>query len=410
MPTAAPTPTTERIAALDLLRGVAILGILAMNIQGFAMPGAAYLNPTAYGDLSGLNGWVWRLGHLLTDQKFLTIFSILFGAGMVLIAERVEVQGARPAKVHLRRTVGLLVLGLMHAYLLWQGDILVTYSLCALVVFWFRRLRPGTLLVLGMLVMSVHTTLYLLFAWSLPQWPPESLEGVRVFWNPTTEQITSEIAAFQGGWLAQMEHRVPASLAFETLVFLVFTAWRAAGLMLIGMALYKLGVLSALRSKRFYVTLMVVGFAVGLPVVAYGIAWNFAAGWTLYSMYAGSQFNYWGAPFVSLAYIAIVMLVSQSARLGAVARPFRAVGRMALSNYILQTLVCTTIFYGHGLGLFGEVERTGQVLIVLGVWVLQLIASPLWLLRFRFGPLEWLWRSWTYRQWQPMRVEALAVR
>jgi uncharacterized protein len=402
MHTAAPTPASERIAALDLLRGVAVLGILAMNIQGFAMPGAAYLNPTAYGDLSGLNGWVWRLGHLLTDQKFLTIFSILFGAGMVLMAQRVEAKDARPARIHLRRTVGLLVLGLLHAYLLWAGDILVTYALCALVVFRFHRLRPRTLLVLGVLVVSVHTALYLLFWWSLPYWPAENVEGVRVFWNPTTEQITGEIAAYQGGWLAQMEYRLPASLAFQTLVFFIFTAWRAAGLMLIGMALYKMGILSALRSRRFYLTLTVVGFTVGLPLITYGIAWNFAAGWSLDSMYGGSQFNYWGAPFVSLAYIGIVMLVAQSTRLRAVSHPFRAVGRMALSNYILQTLVCTTIFYGHGLGLFGEVERTGQVLIVLIVWVLQLIVSPLWLRHFRFGPLEWLWRSWTYRGWQPM--------
>jgi uncharacterized protein len=405
MQVATPTPAAERIAALDLLRGVAILGILAMNIQGFAMPGAAYLNPTAYGDLSGLNGWVWRIGHVLTDQKFITIFSILFGAGMVLMAERVEARGTRPARIHLRRTMGLLVLGLMHAYLLWAGDILVTYALCALVVFWFRKQRPRTLLVLGVLVMSVSTVLYLLFAWSIPFWPPESVEGAFAFWDPSPEQITGEIAAYQGGWLAQMEPRVASSIVFQTLAFLVFTGWRAAGLMLIGMALYKLGVLSALGSRRFYVTMMVVGFAVGLPIIAYGISWNFREEWSLYSMYVGSQFNYWGAPFVSLAYIGIVMLVAQSTRLRAVTYPFRAVGRMALSNYILQTLLCTTVFYGHGLGLFGEVERTGQVLIVLGVWVLQLIVSPLWLRRFRFGPLEWLWRSWTYRQWQPMRAE-----
>jgi uncharacterized protein len=301
--------------------------------------------------------------------------------------------------------VGLLLIGLLHAYLLWAGDILVTYALCALVVFWFRGLRPRTLLVLGVLVMTVHTALYLLFAWSLQYWPPESVEGARAFWDPTLERITGEVTAYQGGWLAQMEYRVPASLAFQTLAFLIFTAWRAAGLMLIGMALYKLGVLSALRSRRFYATLVVVGFAVGLPVIAYGVAWNFRAGWSLYSMYAGSQFNYWGAPFVSLAYIGIVMLVAQSTRLRAATHPFRAVGRMALSNYILQTVVCTTIFYGHGLGWFGEVERTSQALIVLGVWALQLIVSPLWLRRFRFGPLEWLWRSWTYRGLQPMLAE-----
>ena len=179
--------------------------------------------------------------------------------------------------------------------------------------------------------------------------------------------------------------------------------------MLIGMALYRWGVLTAARPRDTYVTIAVVGLVIGLPLIAYGTVRNFAADWAIdYSLFLGSQFNYWGAPLVSLGYISVVMLVWQSGRVGRITKPLAAVGQTALSNYILQTLVCTTIFYGHGLGLFGRVDRATQVLIMLGVWALQLILSSLWVKRFRYGPLEWLWRSWTYRERQPMWLGELA--
>ena len=136
-----------------------------------------------------------------------------------------------------------------------------------------------------------------------------------------------------------------------------------------------------------------------------GIGRNFAAGWTLeYSRFIGSLFNYWGSIGVSLGYIAIIMLIAQSGRGQRIIEPFAAVGRMALSNYLFQTVAATLIFYGHGLGLFGQVERSGQLLIVLGIWSVQLIVSPLWLRYFHFGPAEWLWRSLTYGKLQPMKL------
>ncbi|NIM51981.1 MAG: DUF418 domain-containing protein [Gemmatimonadales bacterium] len=375
-----------------------------MNIQGFAMPQAAYLNPTVYGELAGLNGWVWRLSHLLTDQKFLTIFSLLFGAGIVLMGQRLEAKGFKSPAVHYRRTLGLLIIGLLHAYLLWQGDILVTYALCALVVFWFRRVRPKTLLTLGILTMAVYSVFSVLFAVSMPYWPSESMAALQEVWRPTPEMIRDEVAAYQSDWLAQMEFRVPGSLAFQTIVFATFMGWRAAGLMLIGMALYKWGVLTGARSRPFYVRTLVGGLAVGLPIIAYGMARNSAEAWSVeYSMYLGSQFNYWGAPLVSLSYVAVVMLVCRSPRLTPLTRPFAAVGRTALSNYLLQTIVCTTLFYGHGLGLFGQVSRVHQFLVCVAVWVFQVLVTLVWLRYFRFGPLEWLWRSATYLRFQPLR-------
>jgi uncharacterized protein len=216
--------------------------------------------------------------------------------------------------------------------------------------------------------------------------------------------VADEVAAFQGGWLAQMEHRVADSWEMHTYVFLLYMGWRICGMMLIGMALFKWGIFTAQRSRQFYTRMMLLGFLLGFPLVIGGVRQNFAHNWEFsYSMFAGSQFNYWGSILVAFGYIGMVMLIVKSERIPSIVNRFAAVGRMALTNYFLQTLICTTIFYGHGLGWFGQVERTGQVLVVLAVWAFQLIVSPIWLNHFRFGPFEWLWRSLTYWQWQPLR-------
>ena len=154
-PVTAPVRPAERIVAIDILRGFALLGILIMNIQGFAMPVAAYSNPTAYGDLTGANRWVWTLSHIFADQKFMTIFSLLFGAGIVLMSEKLDARGQRAWGLHYRRTFWLLLIGLAHAYLLWSGDILVAYALCGFWVYWLRRLRTGWQMALGIFVVSI---------------------------------------------------------------------------------------------------------------------------------------------------------------------------------------------------------------------------------------------------------------
>lgn len=402
--TSVPIAPSERIISLDVLRGFAILGILIMNIQSFSMVGAAYTNPTAYGSLVGLNKWVWILSHIFADQKFLSIFSILFGAGIVLLASKAESKGLPSAGLHYRRTFWLFVIGMMHAYLLWHGDILVAYSICAILAYLFRKIIPKKLLIIGILVFSVSSFLYFFFGWSMPYWPKESVQGAMNYWNPGIERISAEISAYRGGWLEQMSHRIPTSVAFQTFIFFIFPGWRAGGLMLVGMAFYKWGVLSAKCSKRFYYTLMSTGFVIGIPMIAYGIVRNFAENWSIkYSMFFGSQYNYWGSLFVAFGYIGLIMLICKSEVLKKLTRPFAAVGRMALTNYLMQTIICITIFYGHGFGLFGKVERTQQILFVFGIWLFQLIISPIWLRYFKFGPAEWLWRTLSYLKIQPMR-------
>ena len=270
-PAPAPTRPAERIVAIDILRGFALLGILIMNIQGFAMPAAAYFNPTAYGDLSGANRWVWIVSHVFADQKFMTIFSLLFGAGIVLMSAKMDERGQRAWGVHYRRTFWLLLFGLAHAYLLWSGDILVAYALCGFWVYWLRRLRPGWQMALGVLVVAIPALLWLGTGVTMQFIPPETVQELQADWQPAAATIDAEVAAYRGGWLAQMDARVPASVEFQTVGLLFWGLWRAGGLMLMGMALYRWGVLSGGRSRRFYAGMAALGLAIGLPVVSGGV-------------------------------------------------------------------------------------------------------------------------------------------
>ena len=399
-----PIAPAERIASLDVLRGFAVLGILIMNIQDFSMISAAYLNPTAFGDLTGPNLWTWIISHVLADQKFMTIFSLLFGAGILLVTRKAESRGIRSAGLHYRRTFWLLVIGLMHAYLIWRGDILVAYALCAFWVYLFRKKTPQSLLVAGSVFILIPCLLYLFFNWSVPYWPPESVQENLQFWAPSAEKIAQELTTYRGGWLQQMDNRVETAFLFQTFVFMILIGWRVTGIMLIGMALLKWGVLSADRSRKFYRIMLVAGFGLGMPLVITGVARNFDAGWAWpYSLFIGWQFNYWGSLGIAAGYIALAMLLCKSDWLPAFRIRLAAVGRMAFTNYLLQSLICTTLFYGHGLGLFGKVQRWQQIPITIGVWLILLVISPFWLRRFRFGPVEWLWRTLTYMKAQPMK-------
>lgn len=399
----APVAQKERILALDVLRGFAILGILVMNIQSFSMPGSAYLNPMSYGDMNGVNKWVWILSHVFADQKFMSIFSVLFGAGVMLITESAESKTGKSAGLHYRRTFWLLLIGLAHAHLIWYGDILVAYALCGFWVYLLRKIKPRTQLIMGILLIAVHTVLYMGVGASLKYAPPEAKTDALESWMPSEEQIDQYIAVYIGPFSDQLIARSEEAMFMETFVFLMIFLWRVGGLMLIGMAFYKWGILQAKRSTSFYVRGMAIGLLVGLPIIIIGLVKNYQAGWTMeYSMFIGSQFNYWGSLFIAFAWICLIMLLSKANFMEGLKERLAAVGQMALTNYLTQSIICTIIFYGHGLGYFAQIDRVGQVIVVLGVWALQLIWSPIWLKKYKFGPFEWLWRSLSYWKKQPM--------
>ncbi|KPL12796.1 MAG: hypothetical protein AMS26_16285 [Bacteroides sp. SM23_62] len=401
-----PVQAADRIESLDVLRGFAVLGILIMNIQSFSMIRAAYINPAAYGDLTCINKWVWIIGQVLANAKFMTIFSALFGAGILLFWEKARSAGKRAGHLHYRRILWLLIIGLIHAYFFWYGDILVGYALCGIMVFIFRKARPGWLLFLGFCSMLVPFLIYTWGGMTIEFWPPESYKGSMESWLPAAESIQHELNVYLGAWLVRMKERAASAIFMETFYFLIKAGWHSGGIMLMGMALYKWDFLSARRSVRTYLASMVLGLVLGLPLIIYGVMQNFKHEWFHdYSMWFGSQFNYWGSLGISLAYISLIMLICKSGIMTGFRSMLSLVGRTALSNYLFQTLVCTFIFYGYGLGLFGKVERWQQMLIVPGVWVIQMVLTWIWMKKYRFGPAEWFWRSLTYRQIQPIRKE-----
>jgi uncharacterized protein len=388
-----PVAAGERIAAIDVLRGVGLLGILTINIGSFALPDVIFRDPRAAGGFAGANFAAWLGCYLLFDQKMMSIFSMLFGAGLVLQTERSDARGASLTATYYRRVFWLLVIGLLHAYLLWEGDILTAYALCGMVLYPFRRLRPYALIVLGLVVFLLAVPLNVAAGLAGPSDPI------------TAEDIARDIAVHHGGYWELLRYRAEQSMWMQTVFFVLWAGPRAAGLMLVGMALMKLGVFGAARSFRFYAALAAVGYGVGLPVVGLGayqlVRHDFDE---VYQSLVGGHFNYLGSLLVALGHVGTVMLLCKAGALPWLTARLAAVGRMALTNYLMQTLLCTTLFYGYGFGLFDRLDRAQLLGVVGAVWLLQLAYSLPWLRHFRFGPAEWLWRSLTYWRPQPMRV------
>jgi uncharacterized protein len=334
------------------------------------------------------------------------------------------------AKIYYGRILWLLIFGLVHAYALWSGDILVTYAITGLLIFLFRRRSPKALIIVGCSVLLIPSLTSLGFgvyvqkmqaaksavaelseAGETPsetqQMLAKSWDGMRPYFDPTPEEIEEELEIYRDGYLGLVRHRAPMAFMSQTMALGFFTLWRAGGVMLLGMALMKLGVFSASRSRRFYLRCVFWGYGLGLPLVVLS-AWDLMrVNWTMpHTIQVTSHLNYYGSMAVALGHVGMIMLLCQSGAVTGLRRRLSAVGRMAFTNYILQTIICTLIFDGYGLGLFGHLDRFPLMAFVVAIWLLQLWLSPWWLARFRYGPVEWLWRSLSYRRRQPMRMAA----
>ncbi|WP_440997548.1 DUF418 domain-containing protein [Arhodomonas sp. SL1] len=403
--------STARIDSLDVLRGFAILGILVMNIQAFSMVSQAYLNPTLGESLTGSDFWLWAIAHVGFDSKFLALFAALFGAGMVVMAERSEADGAGPWRQHTRRMAILALIGMVHAYGIWYGDILFIYAVVGMVAFTFRRASIHRLLALAALFYAVPVVMGLAMTGLFLIMPGPGYEAtVAAYWQPPAEAIAAQHDAYRSGWLGQMAQRVPDAATMHLLALPTEEGWRVLGLMLAGMAALKGGLLTGAWPLRRYVRTGVLSAAFGLPLVIAGILFNQATGWEMTtSLYLGTLFNHLGAPLVTLAWVCGALIVLKQGLWAPLLARLRAIGRTALSCYLLTSLLATTVFYGHGLGLFGRVDRIDQILIVLGVWTVLLVVAPAWLRRFEMGPVEWLWR-WGVKGEQPaLRRQAAPI-
>ena len=366
------TVGTERITTLDAVRGVAVLGILVMNAVAFGLGEAAYTNLESDGSRTWLDWAVGAFGEIFVDQKFMGLFSMLFGAGIVLFAERAVAKGRRSALLSLWRNGLLFVIGLAHIAL-WDGDVLLLYALCSPVVLALRKLPPKVLMALGAACFAAVAVT----SWAV-QSSLRSYSAVLIdFWH------YGDYYGVVGTW------------------FLVDIFGRALGAMLIGAALYRTGILSGQRSPGFYRAMAAWGLGVGLPLSIAGFALMAGTGYDIDWAIAGTIPNTVATVPIGLGYMSLIALWN-AARPSPLRERIRATGRMALTNYLTQTvlgvLVLTTLLADVSL------TRTAVAAFVIAVWALQLWWSKAWLNRFAFGPVEWLWRCATYRRWQPLRT------
>lgn len=427
--TQAPVGRQERVSAVDVLRGVSLLGILLMNILDFGLP-RAYDDPTNAGGATGINLWTWFTVSVLFEGKMRAIFSMLFGAGLILMTSRADERGdARIADIWLRRNLWLLLIGAAHGYLLWGGDILYAYGLTGVLLYPFRKLSPKAMLIAGVLLLASQSpkswvdgieTRVLKVEAELAQTvegsklpitdelkkAKEKWEEKRKSAKPDKTEIDKVIAQHRGSWANVARHRAGETLGWHTKGMYLWGLWDAAGMMLLGMALMKWGVLTAGASRNLYLAMMLIGYGIGIPVRAWACWYVMEAKFDMLAFSSAGLTYDLSRLTIAAGHVGLVMLVVQSGVLLWLVRRLAAVGQMALTNYLTHTLVCTTFFYGYGLGYYGLLQRHQLYYLVAAIWVAQLILSPVWLRHFQFGPAEWAWRSLTYWKRQPMRLEA----
>jgi uncharacterized protein len=408
-----PVARAERLGSLDLIRGFAVLGILAANIVAFGQPFGAYMWPDGFLSQHGpADGWLWVVQFLLIDGKMRGLFTLLFGAGMALFMDKAWARGAS-RWLQARRLFWLLLFGLVHFYLIWRGDILVLYSLTGFVGLLVLRWKARTLLVTGLLVYLLGSVIYF-GGMGLPHLIADTPFGAAAQFDPVHAQLEAaqaeELADDQaetpilteGTWPDFVRHNLTehATDPFEVVMFLPL---ETLPLMLIGMALFRMGLFNGgfdPRKQRFWGwTGLLVGGGLSLAIA-------------LYTMAGG--FTYWGtiAAFMGFSPLPRLMMVLGLAALlalwgsqaeGWLAERLTAAGRMAFSNYLGTSLLMMLVFHPWAGGLWGELTRPELYLVVAMGWAVMLAWSHRWLARFRYGPLEWLWRCLTYWQRVPLK-------
>jgi uncharacterized protein len=384
----------ERIATLDAVRGFAVCGILLMNIVAMGHPTVAAWNPSAFGTQSTGDWAAWGINFVLSEGKMRALFTMLFGASMVLIAERAEAAGEMPAETHYRRIFWLFMIGMVHAWLIWFGDILVQYAAAGALAYVFWRWPTRAL----WFVFAAMMALYLAHSWdehrialSLAGDPPDN-----------AAMIARELELYRQGFAGALEARANTTAFMQTVV-VPNSMSEVLGFMALGIIFYRNGFLTGAWSRAAYLRTIALGYLVAaplhLPLIGVLLEHHFAPPVTPLVEGAGLFLR----PFITLAHAAGIILLVRSGAARWLSSRLVAAGRMAFSNYLGTSIVTTTLFYGYGFGLFGAFSRAELYWVVLAVWVLILGWSKPWLERYRYGPLEWLWRTLARGEAQPMR-------
>lgn len=408
---------TARLITLDALRGFAVMGILAMNIVAFAMPEMAYVSPKAYGGDTPSDIAAWALGFLIFDGKMRGLFSILFGASLLLIIDRAEANGENPRTVHYRRMAWLAAFGLCHFFFIWWGDILFLYASVGCIAFGFRKWEARRLIkwALGLFTLGfVMTSLFFgaqLFVAGQAANPAspmaEAGKDLLKDYGKIDKEVTEELALYRGPYLPILDERLDS--AANPVVGVLMTMLETLPLMMLGMALFRNGFLTGSWASEDYRRMA----RRWLPP---GVLLTLIVGWVQWRsgfdyIVAVNAFMAWAGPgrlMMTIAYAALLVLLIRRMSASPLIARVAAAGRAAFSNYLGTSIVMTTIFYGYGLGLFGDVGRWTLYLYCIAMWAVMLLWSKPWLDRFNYGPLEWLWRSLSRWRVQPMRKIAAA--
>ncbi|MGA7856282.1 MAG: DUF418 domain-containing protein [Terracidiphilus sp.] len=419
---ARPVTQRERIPTIDVVRGVALMGILLMNIASFSGPLEMYINPLMVGNHRTYNLIAWTLRWVLFEGKMRAAFSMLFGAGVILLTERAERRGSKNvADVFLRRNMWLVLFGILHFYFVWMGDILYDYGLTALVFLYpCRKMRFRSLLITGLAVLALgvgsdtyqaidgtRTRNQGLAAKALvnsgKKLTAEQQDALKK-WSDTLDKRKKEhdedLKAMRGSYLDALKYHAEWGPRIQADFYYLFGFTDMLGMMLIGMGLYRMGFLTGALSYKVYGWTIAIGFLLSIPI-------NGAEAWGLIRDNFVPESSWWilyqiGRLTGAVASVALVVIIAKAGLVPWLTRRIAAVGQTALSNYLFTSISCTLLFNGFGFGLYGKLEYYQLYAVVACVWALNLTLSPIWLRYFQFGPMEWVWRSLTYWKRQPM--------
>ena len=417
-------PTANRIETLDVIRGVALFGILLMNITGFGLPNA-YTNPMNAGGATGINLVTWMITEIGFEGTQRALFSMLFGASVILFTSRLEAEGRTDVgDIYVRRNLWLVALGMINAWvLLWEGDILYAYGICALFLFAFRKMKAKHLLAIGAATLianagwTLHDSLDTIHKYEASQEAVAARshgarlteaqtaaiaawEEQRGYFKTPADELRKSIQGHRSGYLAALATIAPDNTWVQSRgLYRYFFDFFS--MMLIGMALFRMGVLTLERSSRLYAGMLLGGYAVGLTVNTLETNWIISHHFSAIAFADVAPTYDLGRLAMAVGHLGLLLLFVRSGILPWLRRSLAAVGQMAVTNYLTHSLVCLIVFIL--LRWFGAWERHQLYYLVFAIWAVQLVVSPIWLRHFRFGPVEWVWRYLTYMKRPPFR-------